>query len=66
MLRQAVAVSPRSFVANFHLGRVLLTVDRLQEADKFLHAAADLAPQVFPDILSAWKASSKAEPYGRR
>ena len=45
VLRQAVAVSPRSFVANFHLGRVLLTLDRLQEADKFLHAAADLAPK---------------------
>ena len=45
VLRQAVAVSPRSFVSNFHLGRVLLTLDRLQEADKFLHAAADLAPK---------------------
>ena len=45
VLRQAVRVSPRSFVANFHLGRVLLTRGHLQEADKFLLNAANLAPK---------------------
>jgi tetratricopeptide (TPR) repeat protein len=43
VLRQAKGLSPRSFVVNYELGRVLLTLDHLDECDSFLLAAADLA-----------------------
>lgn len=45
VLRQGVAVSPRSFVANYHLGRLLLNLGDNAEAEKFLLTAADLAPK---------------------
>ncbi len=45
VLREAVTVSPRSFVANYHLGKLLLNLGRTEEAEKFLLAAADLAPK---------------------
>lgn len=47
VLRQAKGLSPRSFVVNYELGRVLLTLDHLDECDKFLLAAADLAPNFY-------------------
>lgn len=42
VLRQAVAVSPRAFVANYHLGRVLLNLGQLEDSERFLLAAASL------------------------
>jgi tetratricopeptide (TPR) repeat protein len=45
VLRQGVAVSPRSFVANYHLGRLLLNLGDNAEAEKFLLTAADLDPK---------------------
>jgi len=45
LLRESVAVSPRSFVANYHLGRLLLTLGDNAEAEKFLLTAADLDPK---------------------
>jgi tetratricopeptide (TPR) repeat protein len=45
VLRQGVAVSPRSFVANYHLGRLLLNLGENVEAEKFLLTAAGLDPK---------------------
>ena len=45
VLREGVALSPKSFVANYHLGKLLLNLGRNEEAEKFLLAAADLAPK---------------------
>lgn len=45
VLREGVVVSPRSFVANYHLGRLLLTLGNNAEAEKFLLTAADLDPK---------------------
>ena len=45
VLHQGVAASPRSFVANYHLGRLLLNAGNKAEAEKFLLIAADLDPK---------------------
>jgi len=45
VLREAVTASSRSFVANYHLGKLLLNLGRIEEAERFLLAAADLAPK---------------------
>ena len=42
VLRQAVAVSPKAFVANYHLGRVLLDQGQLEDSERFLLVAANL------------------------
>ena len=42
MLRQAIGLSPKSFRANFELGRLLLKSGRLAEAERHLLAAAEL------------------------
>jgi len=47
VLRRAVEVSPRSFLANYELGRCLLSRGVLMEAEHVLWAAADLDPK-FP------------------
>ncbi len=45
ILREGVAVAPNSFAANYELGRALLKVGQLQEADGYLLAAAQLGPK---------------------
>ncbi len=45
VLRRAVEVSPRSFIANFELGRGLLSLGELKDAEHVLLAAENLAPQ---------------------
>ena len=44
VLREAVALSPKSFRANFELGRVLLAAGHLEEAENSLLTSAHLAP----------------------
>ena len=41
-LREGVGAAPNSFVANYELGRALLSLDQLEEAEKFLLTAARL------------------------
>jgi tetratricopeptide (TPR) repeat protein len=41
-LREGVAAAPNSFVANYELGRALLSLDQLEEAENFLLTAARL------------------------
>ena len=45
VLGRGVEVSEKSFVANYHLGRVLLNLGEIAEAERFLIAAADLDPK---------------------
>ncbi len=45
VLRRAVEVSSRSFIANYELGRGLLSSGELKEAEHFLLVAKDLDPQ---------------------
>lgn len=49
ILREGVMVSPGSFVANYELGRVLLSLDRVVEAEHYLLVAQKLAPD-FPRL----------------
>jgi tetratricopeptide (TPR) repeat protein len=49
ILREGVTVSPQSFVANYELGRVLLSLGRLHEAEHYLLVAQKLAPD-FPRL----------------
>jgi len=44
VLRRGIEVSPKSFVANYHLGRILLNLGDTEEAERFLLAAASLDP----------------------
>jgi tetratricopeptide (TPR) repeat protein len=46
-LKQAVGVSPKSFMGNYELGRALLSVGELEEAGRFLLTAESLDPS-FP------------------
>jgi len=45
VLRRGVALVPRSFIASFELGRALLTVGQLEDAEHFLMAAKNLDPK---------------------
>jgi tetratricopeptide (TPR) repeat protein len=45
VLEEAVTVSSKSFVANYHLGRVLLSSDQLDRAERYLRAASELEPK---------------------
>jgi tetratricopeptide (TPR) repeat protein len=45
VLEEAIVASPRSFVANYHLGRVLLSSNQLEKAERFLGTAAELEPK---------------------
>ena len=42
LLREAIGLSPKSFRANFELGRLLLKSNQLAEAERYLLAAAEL------------------------
>jgi tetratricopeptide (TPR) repeat protein len=44
LLREGVALCPQSFVVNFQMGKALLTLDRLNEAEHYLLTAEHLAP----------------------
>ena len=44
VLRRGVSASPKSFVVNFELGRALLALGQLQEAEHYLLTAEQLAP----------------------
>jgi tetratricopeptide (TPR) repeat protein len=44
VLRRGIELSPKSFVANYHLGRILLNLGDTDEAERFLLAAASLDP----------------------
>lgn len=44
ILRGGIAASPKSFVVNYELGRVLLTLGQPQEAEHYLLIAQQLAP----------------------
>ncbi len=45
VFREGVKASPRSFTANYQLGKLLLGVGRLEEAETFLLAAMALYPK---------------------
>lgn len=44
VLRKGVVLAPTSFVVNYELGKLMMNLGHLDEANKFLVAAADLAP----------------------
>lgn len=44
ILRKGIAASPKSFVVNYELGRVLLTLGQPEEAEHYLLIAEQLAP----------------------
>lgn len=48
VLEEGVAASPRSMVVNFELGRVLFTLDQMQQAQHFLEIAENLDPRYAP------------------
>ena len=45
VLRNGVILAPNSFIVNFQLGRVLIALGKLDEAEKRLLVAKDLAPK---------------------